>query len=125
VAHIYLFVPLALAELNTFTSIGNDYNFDQIFEKQVQALGQPADLLIAISTSGNSKNVNNAIMAAKEKNMHIIGLSGNNGGQMSDLLQDQINIIIPSAKTAYIQETHIMVLHIICKLIDQGLFGDK
>ena len=112
-------------DTSTITAIGNDYNYDQVFEKQIQALGQPGDLLIAISTSGNSKNINQAIMAAKEKNMYIIGLSGKNGGQMNDLLQDQINLIIPSNKTAYIQETHIMILHVICKLIDQGLFGDK
>ena len=111
-------------DTSTITAIGNDYNFNQIFEKQVHALGQAGDILIAISTSGNSENVNLAINAAKEKYMNIIGISGKDGGKMNKLLEDQLNVIVPSNRTAYIQETHIVILHIICALIDQGLFGN-
>lgn len=111
-------------DTSTITAIGNDYNFNEIFVKQIQALGQAGDILIAISTSGNSKNVNLAINAAKEKSMQIIGISGNNGGEMANLLSDQINLIVPAERTAYIQETHIIILHLICALIDKGLFGD-
>lgn len=111
-------------DTSTITAIGNDYNFNQIFEKQVHALGQAGDILIAISTSGNSENVNLAINAAKEKYMNIIGISGKDGGKMNKLLEDHLNVIVPSNRTAYIQETHIVILHIICALIDQGLFGN-
>ena len=111
-------------DTSTITAIGNDYNFNQIFEKQVHALGQAGDILIAISTSGNSENVNLAINAAKEKYMNIIGISGKDGGKMNKLLEDQLNVIVPSNRTAHIQETHIVILHIICTLIDQGLFGN-
>jgi len=111
-------------DTSTITAIGNDYSFNQIFEKQVQALGQEGDLLIAISTSGNSKNVNLAIDAAKAKSMKIIGISGKDGGSMAKLLTDQINLIVPAERTAHIQETHIVILHLICTLIDKGLFGD-
>ena len=111
-------------DTSTITAIGNDYNFNQIFEKQVQALGQAGDILLAISTSGNSENINLAINAAKEKYMDIIGLSGKDGGQMNDLLKDHLNIIVPSDRTAHIQENHIVILHIICTLIDQGIFGN-
>ena len=109
-------------DTSTITAIGNDYNFNKIFEKQVQALGQKGDVLLAISTSGNSENVNLAIQAAKEKSMKIIGLSGNNGGKMATLLNNHSNLIVPATRTAYIQETHIVILHLICTLIDNGLF---
>ena len=111
-------------DTSTITAIGNDYNFNQIFEKQVQALGQDGDVLIAISTSGNSENVNLAINAAKEKNMKILGICGKDGGKMNGLLKEHLNVIVPSERTAHIQETHIIILHIICTLIDQGLFGN-
>ena len=111
-------------DTSTITAIGNDYSFNLIFEKQVHALGQAGDILIAISTSGNSENVNLAINAAKEKYMNIIGISGKDGGKMNKLLEDQLNVIVPSNRTAHIQETHIVILHIICTLIDQGLFGN-
>ncbi len=107
-------------DVGTITAIGNDYDFDQIFSKQVTALGNPGDLLLAITTSGNSGNVLKAIDAAHEKQMRIIALSGNGGGKLSGIIQpDDINICVPSAVTARIQEVHGLVIHCFCEIIDQ------
>jgi D-sedoheptulose 7-phosphate isomerase len=102
------------------TSIGNDYSFDQIFEKQVLALGLPGDLLIGISTSGHSPNILLALKAAREKGITTAALTGNQGGKMIDW-SDHV-LIVPSSDTPAIQETHILAIHLICDLVDTFLF---
>jgi len=108
------------------TSIANDYDYSQIFAKQILGLGQPGDILLAISTSGNSENINQAILAAHKKNMHVVALSGRDGGQMAPLLSDEdIEIRVPAESTARIQETHLLILHCLCDFIDRTLFTEK
>jgi D-sedoheptulose 7-phosphate isomerase len=109
---------------STLTSIANDYDYDQIFSKQVTALGQPGDILLAISTSGQSPNVVQAIQAANENEMQVIALSGKDGGAMSQVLdENSVEIRVPSNITARIQEVHILVIHILCELLDLQLLG--
>ena len=109
---------------STLTSIANDYDYEKIFSRQVQALGNEKDLLIAITTSGHSANVLAAIQAAHQKNMVVIALSGNDGGKLSKVLKNtDIEIRVPSTSTARIQEVHLLVLHCLCDLIDQSLLG--
>ena len=120
--------PLPAIALTTdssaLTAIGNDYNFESIFSKQVEALGLDGDVLLAISTSGNSKNIIEAIEVAKKKNMYIIGLTGKDGGNMNILLNDSkcLNICVPIIRTARIQEVHLLILHTICDAIDYLMF---
>lgn len=112
------------ADVATLTSIGNDYHFSDIFAKQIRALGQAGDLLLAISTSGNSMNVINAIKAAHDKNMGVIALTGHEGGKMVDYLEEKdIEIRVPAFETARIQETHLLIIHCICDIVDYRLFG--
>ncbi len=107
---------------STLTSIANDYDYDQIFSKQVLALGNQSDVLLAITTSGNSANVLTAISAAHQNNMSVIALSGKDGGKLPSLLQaNDIEIRVPSHSTARIQEVHLLVLHCLCDLIDQQI----
>ena len=114
------------ADMATITSIGNDYHFSDIFAKQVRALGQPGDLLLAISTSGNSADIVNAIKAAHDKNMGVIALTGYDGGKLPDYLQEKdIEIRVPANETARIQETHLLIIHCICDIIDYRLFGHE
>jgi len=109
---------------STLTSIANDYDYDQIYSKQVTALGQPGDVLLAISTSGQSPNVIQAIQAANENEMQVIALSGKDGGAMSQVLdENSVEIRVPSNVTARIQEVHILVIHILCELLDLQLLG--
>lgn len=109
---------------STLTAIANDYSYEEIFSKQVSALGQPGDVLLAISTSGNSANVAAAMKAAREREMVSVVLSGNDGGTMARLLGDQdIEIRVPSSRTARIQEVHLVVIHCLCDFIDTQLFG--
>jgi D-sedoheptulose 7-phosphate isomerase len=109
---------------STLTSIANDYDFTQIFSKQVRALGQPGDVLLAISTSGNSANVIEAIHAAHEREMRVVALTGKGGGQMADLLgPDDIHLCVPSDRTARIQEVHLITLHCLCDGIDCLFLG--
>jgi len=109
---------------STVTSIANDYSYSQIFSKQIRALGQPGDILLAISTSGNSDNVNQAIDAAHEKEMIVIALNGKSGGDMTDRLSlNDVEIRAPSESTARIQEVHLLVIHCLCDLIDHQLLG--
>ncbi len=109
---------------STLTSIANDYQFEDIFSKQVRALGQPGDVLLAISTSGNSANIVNALHAAHDRDMTVIALTGRDGGLMSDLLIDQdVEIRVPAQSTARIQEVHILIIHCLCDLIDHLLLG--
>ncbi len=109
---------------STITSIGNDYDFNQIFSKQVRALGHGGDVLLAISTSGNSPNVIAAISAAHEKQMIVVALTGRDGGKMGEmLLESDVHICVPSPVTARIQEVHILCLHCLCDAIDVQLLG--
>jgi D-sedoheptulose 7-phosphate isomerase len=120
--------PLAAIALTTdtsiLTSIGNDYDFDQIFSKQVRALGHAEDVLLAISTSGNSRNVIAAIEVAHESELTVVALTGRNGGKIAEILDSKdIHICVPSNSTARIQEVHLLTLHCICDAIDCLLLG--
>ncbi len=107
---------------STITSIANDYSYDQIFSKQVTALGQPGDILLAISTSGNSVNVNKAVQAAHERDMLVVALSGKQGGELTSILSsNDAEIRVPSDSTARIQEVHLLAIHCLCDLIDHQL----
>jgi D-sedoheptulose 7-phosphate isomerase len=109
---------------STLTSIANDYAYEDIFAKQVRALGRQGDVLLAISTSGNSENVNRAIAAAHERQMLVIALSGKDGGSMANLLDtNDVEIRVPAERTARIQEVHLVAIHCLCDLIDEHLFG--
>lgn len=112
-------------DTSTLTSIANDYSYDRVFSRQIEALGHKGDTLLAISTSGNSSNVNQAIQAAHECGMRVIALSGKSGGSMRPLLQaGDIELCVPSDSTARIQETHLLLIHCICDLVDQMLLAD-
>ncbi|SAL47920.1 phosphosugar isomerase [Caballeronia peredens] len=112
-------------DTSILTAIGNDYAFEQIFSNQVRALGQAGDVLLAISTSGNSVNVLAAIQEAHEREMIVIALSGKGGGAMSDVLAEtDIHICVPSERTARIQEIHLLTIHCLCDGIDAMLLGD-
>ena len=111
-------------DTSTLTSIANDFDFDQIFSKQVRALGHKNDLLLAISTSGNSKNVLAAVLAAHENGMGVVALTGRNGGKLPEILQSSdIHICVPAQSTARIQEVHLLALHCLCDAIDCLLLG--
>jgi D-sedoheptulose 7-phosphate isomerase len=111
---------------SVLTSIANDYDYNQIFSKQVRGLGRKGDVLLAISTSGNSTNVVTAIEAAHARNMRVVALTGRDGGKMGAMLQQgDIHICVPATVTARIQEVHLLVLHCICDGIDHVLFGGK
>lgn len=111
---------------STLTSVANDYAYEQVFSKQVQALGQQGDLLLAISTSGGSANVNAAVDAAHARGMNVIALSGRDGGRMAAKLKDSdIEIRVPAEITARIQEVHLLAIHCLCELIDQALIGPR
>lgn len=112
------------ADISTITSIANDYSYHDIFAKQIRALGQPGDVLLAITTSGNSINVLNAIKAAHDRQMNVVALTGNDGGKIPELLQnDDVEIRVPATETARIQETHLLIIHCICDIVDYQLFG--
>lgn len=107
---------------STLTSIANDYAYNKIFSRQVQALGNGNDILFAITTSGNSENILTAIEAAHEKKMRIIALTGKDGGKLANALStNDIEIRVPSDSTARIQEVHLLVLHCLCDLVDHQL----
>jgi len=109
---------------STLTSIANDYAYEDIFAKQITALGRENDVLLAISTSGNSENVNRAIAAAHDRAVKVVALSGHDGGRMAGLLSDDdVEIRVPAERTARIQEVHLVVLHCLCDLIDRTLLG--
>ncbi|MDJ0699678.1 MAG: phosphoheptose isomerase [Woeseiaceae bacterium] len=109
---------------STLTSISNDYAYEEIFSKQVRALGRPQDILLGISTSGNSENVIRAISAAHERGMKVVALTGRDGGRMADIYApDDVEIRVPAARTARIQEVHLLVIHCLCDLIDTTLLG--
>jgi D-sedoheptulose 7-phosphate isomerase len=111
-------------DASTVTSISNDYSYEEIFSKQVRALGKPQDVLLGISTSGNSANVIRAIDAAHERGMRVVALSGRDGGRMADLfVEGDVEIRVPATRTARIQEVHLLVIHCLCDLIDTTLLG--
>lgn len=113
-------------DTSIITAVGNDYSFDAIFSKQVQALGNPGDVLLAISTSGNSSNVLAAVEAAHAKEMTVIALTGRGGGKMRDqLLETDVHICVPHERTARIQEVHLLVLHCLCDAVDLQLLGEQ
>lgn len=113
-------------DTSTLTSISNDYEYNEIFSKQVRALGRAGDVLLAISTSGNSPNVMRAIDAAHEKGIHVVALTGRDGGKMAPQLKaGDVEIRVPAKVTARIQEVHLLALHCLCDLIDQQLFGES
>ncbi|MCX7174993.1 MAG: phosphoheptose isomerase [Proteobacteria bacterium] len=124
--------PLAAIALttdsSTLTSIANDYRYDEVFSKQVRALGQARDVLLAISTSGNSANVIEAIHAAHEREVNVVALTGRDGGKIAELLGDgDVHLCVPeyaTMRTARIQEVHLLVLHCLCDGIDHLLLGD-
>jgi D-sedoheptulose 7-phosphate isomerase len=109
---------------STLTSIANDYRFADVFAKQVRALGQAGDLLLVITTSGQSENILKAVEAAHDRTMRVVALTGRDGGAVAGLLDEQdVEIRIPSESTARIQEVHIVAIHCICDLVDSLLFG--
>ncbi len=111
---------------STLTSIANDYSYNQIFSKQIRALGQDGDVLLAISTSGNSANVIQAIQAAHEKGMSVVAMTGRDGGEMARLYgTSDVEIRVPANSTARIQEVHLVIIHCLCDYIDQTLFGGE
>ena len=121
--------PLAAIALTTdssiLTSIGNDYGYEQVFDKQVRALGRAGDVLVAISTSGTSGNVLQAVRRAHERGLRVIALTGNGGGSVPGLLSPgDVHLCVPHAVTARIQEVHILALHCLCDGIDALLFGE-
>jgi len=121
-------LPLPALALTTDTSIltavGNDYSFNEIFSKQVQAFGQAGDILLALSTSGNSANVLAAIDVALERDMHVVALTGKGGGAIAAQLGgDDVHICVPHDRTARIQEVHLLTIHCLCDGIDVALFG--
>lgn len=111
---------------STLTSIANDYAFVEVFAKQVRALGQPADVLLAISTSGNSENVVRAIRAAHERGLRVVALTGRDGGAVAAALVDgDIEIRVPAERTCRIQEVHLLIIHCLCDLIDAELLEPR
>lgn len=111
-------------DASTLTSIANDYEYADIFARQILALGQPGDVLFAITTSGNSANITRALQAAHQKNMICVALNGRDGGEAGRVLApEDVNIPAPGESTARIQEVHGLVIHCICDLIDWKIFG--
>jgi D-sedoheptulose 7-phosphate isomerase len=105
------------------TAVGNDYGYDKVFSRLLQGTGHKGDVLIGLSTSGNSRNILEAYRVAREKGMHIISLTGSTGGMMKE--DSEILFNVPSTDTPRIQESHIMIGHIICELVESSLFGNK
>jgi D-sedoheptulose 7-phosphate isomerase len=111
---------------STITSISNDYNFDSIFSKQVSALGQQGDILLAISTSGNSPNILESVKAAHQRQMRCVILTGDTGGELNSIIdENDVIISVPAKLTARVQEIHIIVIHCLCDLIDTQLLGPE
>lgn len=109
---------------STLTSIANDYDYNEVFAKQIRALGRPNDCLLAISTSGNSGNVNHAITCAIEQDMKLVALTGRDGGKAAQLLRPgDVEIRVPAQSTARIQEVHLLTIHCLCSQIDELLFS--
>jgi D-sedoheptulose 7-phosphate isomerase len=115
-----------VTDTSILTAVANDYAFDQIFAKQVRALGAKGDVLLAISTSGNSRNVVAAIEAAKDREMRVIALTGRGGGRIGAMLAEpDAHICVPHERTARIQEVHLLAIHCLCDAVDNALLGDE
>ena len=113
-------------DASTVTSIANDYSYNELFSKQIRALGNQGDVLLAISTSGNSANVVQAIQAAHDRGMKVVSLTGRDGGKMASLAAPgDVEVRVPAQSTARIQEVHLLVIHALCDHIDQQLFGGE
>jgi D-sedoheptulose 7-phosphate isomerase len=111
-------------DTSTLTSIANDYSYNEVFSKQIKALGHTGDVLLAITTSGNSRNIVEAIHAAHDRGLKIVALTGREGGEIATLLQpEDLEIRVPAQITSRIQETHLLIIHCLCDLIDYQLFG--
>lgn len=111
-------------DASVLTSIANDYHYDQVFSKQILGLGQAGDVLLVMTTSGNSNSIIKAVEAAHDRNIDVVALTGRNGGVLANhFAPEDIEIRVPSQSTARIQEVHITVIHCLCDLIDQRLFG--
>jgi D-sedoheptulose 7-phosphate isomerase len=113
-------------DTSALTAIANDYDFDRVFSKQVEALGQSGDVLLAISTSGNSKNVIAAMQAAQAKGVIVIALTGRDGGEMGRLCSPgDFHLNVAHPRTMRVQEIHLLVIHCLCEVVDNVLFGEK
>ena len=111
---------------SALTAIANDYDYDRVFSKQVEALGQPGDVLLGISTSGNSRNVIAAMKAAQAKGLVVIALTGRDGGEMGRMLRpDDFHLNVAHPRTMRVQEVHLLVIHCLCEVVDNLLFGEK
>lgn len=111
---------------STLTSISNDYDYAEIFAKQIRALGRPGDVLLAISTSGNSENVRRAVGAAREQDVGVVALTGRDGGTIAAELGDgDIELRVPADRTCRIQEVHLLIIHCLCDAIDEALWGQE
>jgi D-sedoheptulose 7-phosphate isomerase len=112
-------------DTSLLTAVANDYAFEQVFARQVRALGARGDVLLALSTSGNSPNVIAAVEAAHERDMRVVGLTGKGGGRMGELLKpEDVHLCVPHARTMRIQEVHLLMIHCLCDAIDATLLGD-
>ena len=113
-------------DTSILTAIANDYRFDDVFARQVRGLGQADDVLVAISTSGNSANVVAAIKAAHDRGLKVVALTGKGGGRIATLLsEDDVHLCVPHERTARIQEVHLLILHCLCDGIDAALLGEQ
>jgi D-sedoheptulose 7-phosphate isomerase len=113
-------------DTSILTAVGNDYAFDQIFAKQVRALGAKGDVLLALSTSGNSNNVIAAIEAARDREMRVIALTGKGGGRIGAMLEEgDVHLCVPHDRTARIQEVHLLAIHCLCDAVDNALLGEE
>ena len=113
-------------DTSLLTAVANDYSFEQVFAKQVRALGTKGDVLLAISTSGNSPNVKAAVEAAHKREMRVIAMTGKGGGQIGELIAPgDVNLCVPHSRTARIQEVHLLMIHCLCDAIDATLLGDE
>ena len=114
-----------VTDMSLLTAVANDYAFEQVFAKQVRAFGAKGDVLLAISTSGNSPNVVAAIVAAHEREMRVVALTGKGGGRTGELLvPEDVHVCVPHARTMRIQEVHLLIIHCLCDAIDATLLGD-
>lgn len=113
-------------DTSTLTSIANDYSYERVFARQIEALGRAGDVLLAISTSGNSANVNRAISAAHAGGMRVVALTGKDGGSLKDLLHaEDVELRVPADSTARIQETHLLLIHCLCDLVDHMVLAEQ
>jgi D-sedoheptulose 7-phosphate isomerase len=115
-----------VTDTSILTAVANDYAFEQIFAKQVRALGAKGDVLLAISTSGNSANVVAAIEAARDREMRVVALTGKGGGRIGGMLGEaDVHLCVPHDRTARIQEVHLLTIHCLCDAVDSALLGDE